>query len=91
MSTRIQVVLDNREKAMFRAAAKREGVSLSAWVKGCAMQALEAQKRQHTLNSKEALRSFFAECDELEQGLEPDWKQHKRIIEESATSGITES
>ena len=91
MSTRIQVVLDSREKAMFKTAAKQQGMSLSAWLKACAYTALEEQKRRRKPESKEALRAFFKACDEQEQGTEPDWQAHKRVIEQSITSGISDS
>jgi hypothetical protein len=91
MSTRIQVVLENQEKAAFKAAASRAGMSLSAWIKGCATQALAARRNRDIPRTREALRAFFEACDAVEEGVEPDWQEHCRVIEESFASGGTGS
>lgn len=91
MSTRIQVVLDSHEKAAFKNAARQQSMSLSAWIKACAKRALDEQKKRRTPGSKEELRAFFKACDEREQGVEPDWQEHKKVITGSATSGISDS
>jgi Fe-S cluster assembly ATPase SufC len=85
------VILDAHEKVIFQSAAKLQGMSLSAWIKACVNKALEEQKKSRTPRSKEELMAFFRECDETEQGVEPDWDQHKRVIEGSAASGISDS
>jgi hypothetical protein len=33
------------------------------------------------------LREFFIKCDEREQGHEPDWQEHERVIQASQRSG----
>ena len=88
MSNRIQVVVANHEKEVFRAAAERAGMSLSSWLKHCATQVLDATDNKSPKNAEE-LHSFFKECDAREGGVEPDWAEQKRIIEQSSTSGIT--
>jgi len=38
----------------------------------------------HTLDE---LRAFFEACDERETGREPDWAEHREVIEESIRKG----
>ena len=91
MSVRIQVVLENHEKAAYKKAAKMQGMSLSAWMKACARKGLEQHRKISLPGSRKELQAFFEECDQREQGVEPDWEEHKRIIERSVTSGISDS
>jgi hypothetical protein len=35
----------------------------------------------------ETLREFFAACDAVEDGVEPDWEEHLRVIRESRDPG----
>jgi hypothetical protein len=91
MSARIQVVLDSNEKAAFQSAAKKRGMSLSSWIKACVRKEIEEQNKNTTPRTKEELKAFFKECDDLEQGLEPDWEEHKRVIQGSAVSGNSDS
>jgi len=86
MSTRVQVVMDEIERETFRQAAAREGMSLSDWLRRAARQRLESAALPE-LSSVETLRAFFEECDAREQGTEPDWQQHRAVIEESKAKG----
>jgi len=43
--------------------------------------------RPPVLSSVEELRAFFEACDAREQGSEPDWDQHRKVIEESRAAG----
>ena len=86
MSTRVQVVMDEIEREAFRQAAAREGLSLSDWLRRAARQRLESAVLPE-LSSVENLRAFFRECDAREQGTEPDWQQHRAVIEESKAKG----
>ncbi len=88
MSTRVQVVMDEIEREAFRQAAAREGLSLSDWLRRAARSRLEAAQPL-VLSSIEGLRAFFEDCDASEQGTEPDWDQHKKVIEESRAAGRT--
>ncbi len=88
MSSRVQVLMDEVEREAFRRAASREGLSLSDWLRRAARDRLDAAQPP-TLASVEDLRAFFGSCDEREQGSEPDWQQHRAVIEESKASGRT--
>ncbi|MBI3981639.1 MAG: antitoxin [Gemmatimonadetes bacterium] len=84
---RIQVPIDEPERERFRQQAEREGRSLAAWLREAAREKLVAAERAKPLDTLEELRAFFAECDGRESGTEPDWEQHRRVIEASIRSG----
>ncbi len=86
MSTRVQIVMDELEREVFRQAAAREGLSLSAWLRRAARARLEEAEHPR-LSSIDDLRAFFAECDQRELGSEPDWEEHTAVIEESRARG----
>jgi hypothetical protein len=91
MSTRIHIVVDEVEKDRFTQQARREGKSLSEWLRDVARQALLRGEKGPKLKSVDELRSFFARCDERETGREPDWKAHRRVIEDSIGRGAAET
>lgn len=77
MSTRIHIVVEEHEKERFRREATRRGTSLSAWLREAAREQL-AEGASSGLDSLEALREFFDECDQRESGVEPDWEPGRR-------------
>jgi len=87
MSVRIQVILDEEEAAKFRFQAKRESVSLSGWLKDAGKQKLKHQESQGPLKDKDALIQFFKQFEQQEQGIEPNWDEHKKIISDGMRSG----
>ena len=87
MSDRIHLVVDKAEKERYRRQAEREGLSLSEWLRKAARRRLEEGDAGPRLDSLEDLRAFFAECDLREEGREPDWEEHLRVIEGSIRSG----
>jgi len=91
MSTRIQVVLDENERELFRQQAKRDGMSLSAWMKKAAQEKSEDRGREEKIDSAEELDAFFSACDVQEKGREPDWNDHRKVIEKSINAGKAES
>jgi hypothetical protein len=80
MSVRLQVILDEEEAARFRSQAKRESKSLSAWLRDAGKEALEQRRRGDLLNNADDLRKFFDECAAREEGVEPEWEEHKKLI-----------
>lgn len=88
MTTRIHIVVDEAEKERFRHQAAREGKSLSAWLREAARTRL-ARRDSSSLDTAESVRSFFEECDEREHGAEPDWREHRRVIERSKRTGAS--
>jgi hypothetical protein len=84
---RVQVILDEEERELFREAAAREGIPLSAWLREAGRERLGAQERLRQVNTVKELRAFFAACDKREKGVEPDWEEHRSVIEHSIRSG----
>jgi hypothetical protein len=91
MATRIQIVIDEDERERFRREAERMGVTLSAWLREAAREKLRAGAHARSLRSREALQAFFTACDEREgdAGPEPDWREHRAVIERSIRSGTS--
>ena len=90
MKTRLHLVLDEEEKERFRRRAEQEGVSLSEWLRDAARDRL-AGTEPHLLDTIERLRAFFAACDARESGAEPDWEEHRAVIERSRGSGAADA
>ena len=88
MSTRIHLVLDAAAKARYRAQAEREGKSLAEWLREAAEDRLRAARDRRSLRSPEALEEFFAACDAREGDPEPDWSEHRTVIERSRVRGL---
>jgi len=91
MADRIHLVLDPTEKERFRAAAAREGKTLSAWLRDAAKEHVAARAGERGLRTPEEVEAFFQLCDEREVGREPDWEAHRQVIERSIRSGAGES
>lgn len=90
MTSRIHIVVDEAEKERFRRQAAREGRSLSAWLREAARERL-SRREQPALDEVEELRAFFEACDERETAPEPDWEEHRRVIDRSVGSGAADS
>jgi hypothetical protein len=82
MATRVQVILDEEEMTGFRARARRESKSLSAWLRDAGRKALQEAEEKGGLKNSAALRKFFRESNKLEKGKEPEWEDHKRMIQD---------
>ena len=91
VADRVHVVLHPAEKELFRAAAAREGKTLSAWLRDAAQERLAAAERERGLATPQDLEAFFQRCDEREVGREPDWEVHRQVIERSIRSGAADS
>ena len=86
---RVQVVMSDADHTWFRAQARKEGMSLSAWMRAAAQERLESRRQTKRFESVEDLRAFFRECDELageERGL--DWEEYLVILNESKMRGL---
>lgn len=83
MASRIQVVLNEEDREHFREAARREGLSLSAWMRKAALERIMRRREKREFEDAEQLAAFFAGCDRLEVETEPNWSEHLRVIEQS--------
>lgn len=87
MSIRVQVILDEQERALFQHHAASEGLSLSSWLRKAGLEKAAQARERKGIRSAEELQAFFRACDAREQGQEPDWEQHLEVIERSRRSG----
>jgi hypothetical protein len=87
MSVRVQVILKEDEAARFKSQAIKESKSLSAWLRDAGNKMLDLELQQQSLTNPESLKKFFQVCNLREQGVEPEWKDHKRMIVEGFQSG----
>jgi len=86
MSVRVQVILNEEEAARFKSQAIKESKSLSAWLREAGNKMIASDQPQ-PLTDPDSLKAFFQRCNQREQGVEPDWEDHKRLISESYQSG----
>jgi capsular polysaccharide biosynthesis protein len=92
MAVRVQVILDESERAEFRRQARREGQSLSAWLRQAGQERLRARERAPKFTDRNSLAEFFERCDRhAGAGPEPDWVEHRRVIEQSRLEGLPEA
>ena len=86
---RVQLVMPDEDRERFFHQARREGMSLSAWLRAAARERLEARQSVKLFESPEDVREFFRSCAELEgPETEPDWSEHLRVIGESRGRGV---
>ena len=89
---RVQLIMPNKDRDRFVHQARREGMTLSAWLRAAAHQRLGGQQESRFFRNAGDLRAFFRKCDELEgPEKEPDWEQHLRVIEQSRGRGSSPS
>jgi hypothetical protein len=86
MDSRIHILLREADKARYRHQAEREGMSLGAWLREAAEEKLESARARRFASAGE-LREFFSRRDEQESAPEPDWDEHRGVIERSRTAG----
>ena len=68
--------------------AKREGMTLSAWLCAAAHTRLEEHRHIKSFECLEDITAFFGMCDALEgPETEPDWDEHLRVINEARAAG----
>jgi hypothetical protein len=82
--------LDESEKERFRLRAAREGTSLAEWIRHAARERLAAAEQRERLKSLDDLRAFFGACAARETGREPDWDEHRRMIDRSIRFGLAD-
>ena len=84
---RIHILIDEAERERFRRQAELEGKSLAAWLRDAARDRLTAAESPLQLRTLERLLAFFAACAARETSREPEWDEHRRVIEQSIGSG----
>ena len=85
---RVQLVMADDDRDSFVHQARREGMSLSAWLRAAARERLERRQRVKQFESPEDVEEFFRSCAALEgPETEPDWSEHLRVMSESRGRG----
>ncbi|MBN2497231.1 MAG: antitoxin [Deltaproteobacteria bacterium] len=79
-------MLEEEERESLRQQARREGLSLSAWIRQAAVDRLSSRQAEKRLSTADDLEAFFEACDARETGREPDWSEHLAVIERSRRS-----
>ena len=89
---RVQVVIPDEDRDRFVAQARREGLTLSAWLRAAARERLAARRSDEPFETAEDLAAFFRECDaRAGPGREPDWEEHLATMRESKLRGLTDA
>ena len=87
---RVQLVMPDADRDRFVDQARREGMSLSAWLRAAARERLETRQQVKLFESPDDVREFFRSCASLDgPETEPDWSEHLRVMSESRASGVT--
>ena len=85
---RVQLIIPDEERDRFVHEARREGMTLSAWLRAAGRQRLKERERAEPFESPADVRAFFAACDTLEGSeSEPEWEDHLKVIAESRRGG----
>jgi hypothetical protein len=85
---RIQLVMPDEDRDLFVHEARKEGVSLSEWLRLAARERVERRREQARFASREELYAFFGRCDRVEsEGVEPDWESHLATMRASRATG----
>ena len=85
---RVQILIPDDDRDRLVHQARKDGMTLSAWLRAAAHQRLAAQQRSRPFESSEDVEAFFRQCDALEgPETEPDWGEHLAVIDESRRRG----
>jgi len=87
---RVQLVIPDEDRDRFVHQARKEGMTLSAWLRAAARGRLRQQQQSDSFKSPADLEAFFRGCDALEgPAREPDWHEHLDIIDKSRRQGTS--
>lgn len=85
---RIHLIVSEPDRTRYAAAARREGLSLSAWLRAAAATRLDDREGVEPFHTEDDVWRFFADRDaEVDGGTEPDWEQHLDVIRASRSRG----
>ena len=85
---RVQLLIPDEDRDRFVHQARREGMTLSAWMRTAARQRLEEQQMSKPFQSPVEVEAFFKRCDALGgPETEPEWEQHLSVMDDSRKRG----
>lgn len=89
---RIHLIVSEPSRTRYAAAARREGLTLSAWLRAAAADRLDRLADAEPFHTEDDVWQFFADRDaEMGSGPEPDWDQHLDVIRASRHRGVAGS
>ncbi len=89
---RIQLVLPDEDRDRFVHEARREGVSLSEWLRLAAKERMQRSVDRERFRADDEVVAFFKWCDTNQSGgTEPDWEEHLDTINKSRRQGMSET
>lgn len=81
---RIHLMVSKLDHTRYAAAARREGLSISAWLRAAAADRLDRRAGAESFRTEDDVWRFFADRDaEMRRGTEPDWEQQLDVIHAS--------
>lgn len=81
---RVQLLIPDGDRDRFLSQARKENMTLSAWLRAAAHERLEIAEQSDKFRSPTDLAKFCVECDAVEgPESEPDWYEHLEIIDQS--------
>ena len=87
---RVQLIIPDDDRDRFVRQARKEGMTLSAWLRAAAHERLEERQRRQQFESPADLEAFFRQCDALPgPESEPDWDEHLQVINSSRARGTS--
>ena len=87
---RIQLLLPDEDRDRFLHEARKEGISLSEWLRLAARERADRRQRHARFVRAEEVAAFFERCDVADSpDTEPDWEDHLAVIEESRRQGAS--
>lgn len=89
---RVQIIIPDEDRDRFFSQARREGMTLSAWLRTAAHECLESRQQAKPFASPAELEAFFRESNEQAgPGREPDWEEHLAVMQESRLRGLADA
>ena len=86
---RVQLLIPDEDRDRFVYQARREGMSLSAWLRAAANDRLAEREKTKRFQTVEDLLAFFENCHATAgPEPEPDWEEYKAILNESKLRGL---
>lgn len=86
----VRLTISDQDHDRFVQQARKEGMTLSEWLQAAAIKRLEDAQRAEYFDSTIKVSAFFEECDAFKRPeSEPDWEDHLKVIEQSISSGAS--
>ena len=83
-------MIPDEDRDRFFHQVRREGTTLSAWLRTAARERLEEQRHSNPFKSSAEIKKFFQACDAMEgPEVEPEWNKHLDVITHSRRRGAS--